>query len=44
MLGVSQSILSKYERGAIVPPVEVLVRLSERFGKSLDWLVLGKER
>lgn len=43
MLGVSQSILSKYERGAIAPPIEVLVRLSERFGKSLDWLVLGKE-
>ena len=43
MLGVSQSVLSKYERGATEPSLEVLVKLSQRFGKSLDWLVRGPE-
>jgi transcriptional regulator with XRE-family HTH domain len=44
MLGVSQSVLSKYERGATEPSLEVLVKLCKRFGKTLDWLVLGIER
>ncbi len=43
MLGVSQSQYSKYERGESEPPLEILVRLSKRFGKSLDWLILGRE-
>lgn len=42
-LGVSQSQLSKYERGGSVPPLEVLVRLAKRAGKTLDWLILGRE-
>ena len=40
-LGVSQSQLSKYERGETEPPLEVLVKLAERFGRSLDWLIRG---
>jgi transcriptional regulator with XRE-family HTH domain len=43
MLGVSQSQLSKYERGESEPPLEVLMRLCEKYGKSLDFLVRGKE-
>jgi transcriptional regulator with XRE-family HTH domain len=43
MLEVSQSQLSKYERGETEPSLEVLVKLSRRFGKSLDWLVLGEK-
>ena len=43
LLGVSQSQLSKYERGETEPSLQILVKLKERFGKSLDWLVLGKE-
>lgn len=43
MLGVSQSQLSKYERGESEPPLDVLVRLAEKFSKSLDWLVTGQE-
>jgi predicted transcriptional regulator len=42
MLEVSQSQLSKYERGESEPPLEILVKLRERFGKSLDWLVIGE--
>jgi len=42
-LGVSQSQLSKYERGETEPSLQILVKLKERFGKSLDWLVLGSE-
>ncbi len=42
MLGVSQSQLSKYERGESEPPLEVLVRLRKRFRKSLDWIVTGE--
>ena len=41
-LGVSQSQLSKYERGESEPPLGVLILLCEKFGKSLDWLVKGK--
>jgi len=40
-LGVSQSQLSKYERGESEPPLDVLMRLCEKYGKSLDWLVKG---
>lgn len=41
ILGTSQSQLSKYERGVIEPPLRLLVRLKEHFGKSLDWFVEG---
>src|SRR5436190_1559944 len=43
VLGVSQSQFSKYERGESEPPLEVLVRLCEKCGTSLDWLVRGEE-
>src|SRR5205809_4508414 len=35
---------SQHERGESELPLEVLVRLRERFGESLDWLVTGKEQ
>jgi transcriptional regulator with XRE-family HTH domain len=40
-LGISQSQLSKYERGLILPPAEVLLRLKEKFKISVDWLLTG---
>ncbi len=40
-LGISQGQLSKIERGKMAPTVEILVRLSEKFGKSVDWIVRG---
>ena len=41
-LGISQGQLSKIERGMMGPTVETLTRLSERFGKSIDWIVRGE--
>jgi transcriptional regulator with XRE-family HTH domain len=41
ILGVSQSQLSKYERGIIAPPADVLIRIKERFRVSIDWLLTG---
>lgn len=41
-LGIESPRYRKYERGEIMPPLDVLdgiVRLTER---SLDWLLLGK--
>ena len=40
-LGISQGQLSKIEHGRMGPTVETLVRLSERFGRSVDWIVRG---
>jgi len=42
-LSMMRSQRSKYERGESEPPLDVLVKLRERFGKSLDWLVTGGE-
>jgi len=41
-LGVSQSQLSKYERGESEPSLAVLILLCKQYGKSLDWLVKGE--
>lgn len=40
-LGISQSQLSKYERGLILPPAEVLLRVKQEFKVSVDWLLTG---
>lgn len=40
-LGISQSQLSKYERGTVAPPADVLLRIKERFRVSIDWLLTG---
>ena len=42
-LGLSQGQLSKVERGRIPPTLEMLLAVSNRFGKSLDWIVRGAE-
>ena len=33
----------KVESGRLAPTVEILVRLANEFGKSLDWIVAGKK-
>src|SRR6266852_5012539 len=40
-LGVSQSQLSKVERGNGAPTLEILLGMAIKFGKSLDWIVKG---
>ena len=40
-LDVSQGHLSKIERGKIAPSLEVLVLLSAKFHKTIDWIIRG---
>jgi transcriptional regulator with XRE-family HTH domain len=42
-LGISQSQLSKYERGVAAPPADVLMRIKNRCRVSIDWLLTGDE-
>ena len=42
-LGISQSQLSKYERGAAAPPADILFFIKHRFQVSIDWLLTGEE-
>jgi transcriptional regulator with XRE-family HTH domain len=41
-LGITQGQLSKLERGKNTPSIEVLMRLSDRFNKSVDWILRGE--
>jgi transcriptional regulator with XRE-family HTH domain len=41
-LAVSQGQLSRYEQGKSEIGAGVLLRLSRRFGKSIEWLLTGK--
>ena len=41
-LGISQAQLSKYELGQSAPPLGVLVRLAEKYGKTTDWILTGR--
>ena len=43
-LGISQGQLSKIESGKLPPTVEILIRLTKRFGKSSDWILMGDKR
>lgn len=42
-LGISQGQLSRYEKGKSEIGAEVLLRISEKFGKSVEWLLRGAE-
>ena len=42
-LGISQSQLSKYERGVAAPPADILFVIKERFHVSIDWLLTGED-
>ena len=41
-LRIRQGHLSKIERGKAAPSIEVLILLSERFQKSVDWILRGE--
>ncbi len=41
-LGMSQAQLSKYELGQSAPPLGVLIKLAEKYGKSTDWILTGR--
>ena len=44
MLGIRQNTLSNYEKGKIVPTLEMLLKLKSHSGKSIDWIVTGEEK
>lgn len=41
-LHITQGHLSKIERGKIAPSLEILILLSDRFQKSVDWILQGE--
>ena len=41
-LGISQGQLSRYEKGKSEIGAEVLLRISQHSGKSMDWVLTGK--
>ena len=41
-LHIRQGQLSKIERGKAAPSVDVLMLLSDRFHKSVDWILRGE--
>lgn len=41
-IGISQGQLSRYEKGKSEITAEVLLRISQNFGKSMEWLLTGK--
>lgn len=42
-LGVSKSAVGMYEQGRREPPYEVLLRIGELFGVSVDWLLARED-
>ena len=44
MLGIRQNTLSNYEKGKIVPTLEMLLKLKAHSGKSIDWIITGEEK
>ena len=42
-VGVSQSFLSAVEQGRNEAGAQVLLAISREFGKSIEWLLTGKE-
>jgi transcriptional regulator with XRE-family HTH domain len=43
LMGVSQAQLSKYELGQSAPPLGFLARVAKDSGRSVDWILMGKE-
>jgi transcriptional regulator with XRE-family HTH domain len=42
-IGISQNYLSAIERGKVEIGAEILLRISQEFGKPLEWLLTGRE-
>ncbi len=42
-IGISQSQLSRYEKGKSEIGAEVLLRMANEFGKSMEWLLTGED-
>ena len=42
ILKTDRSAIANYERGARIPPLDILISIAEHFNISLDYLILGK--
>jgi len=42
-LGISQGQLSRYEQGRSEIGAEILLRIARRSGKTIEWLLTGKD-
>jgi len=42
-LGISQGQLSRYEQGRSEIGAQILLRLARRSGKTIEWLLTGKD-
>ena len=42
-IGISQNYLSTIERGNVQIGSEILLKMSCEFGKSMEWLLTGKD-
>ena len=42
LLGVSQATVSKLEKGIVLPNSNILLRLSDISGRSVDWILKGE--
>jgi len=42
-IGVSQNYLSNMERGKFEIGAEILLRISRKFGRTIEWLLTGQE-
>jgi transcriptional regulator with XRE-family HTH domain len=42
-IGISQNYLSTIEHGKVEIGAEILLRISQEFGKSVEWLLIGKD-
>ena len=43
LLGIGQTQLSKYEKGLSAPTLAVLLALKRHSGKTVDWILTGKD-
>jgi transcriptional regulator with XRE-family HTH domain len=43
-LGIEQTVVSRYERGAVVPHVDTAIRIAAALQVSTDWLLTGEGR
>lgn len=42
LLGISQGQLSRYEKGKSEIGADVLLRIFQKYGRSVEWLLTGK--
>jgi transcriptional regulator with XRE-family HTH domain len=43
LVGISQNYLSAMERGKVEIGAGILLRISQRFNKTVEWLLTGKD-